>query len=101
MPARRTILPALLLVVAAAALLSGPATFAVGWSPASATTSTRSTGLRALPTGAEVLAETSVTTSLAVSTPGFWANIVTVLVPITFLTVLYLQSERTKAEEAF
>ena len=36
-----------------------------------------------------------VTTALAVSTPGWWANIVGIMVPLTFLIVLYLQSERT------
>jgi len=35
--------------------------------------------------------ESSLTTALAVSTPGWWANIVGLLVPITFLVVLYLQ----------
>ena len=42
---------------------------------------------------------TEVTTALAVSTPGWWANIVGVMVPLTFLIVLYLQSERTLSEE--
>merc|ERR1719150_3112347 len=96
MAARRTILPALCLALAVAALFR-PAAFVSGLAPASPLSSTRGMALRSLPAGA--VAETSVATSLAVSTPGFWANIVTVLVPITFLIVLYLQSERTKAEE--
>ena len=43
--------------------------------------------------------ESSLTTALAVSTPGWWANIVGIMVPLTFLIVLYLQSERTLSEE--
>ena len=41
---------------------------------------------------AEAMAlESSLTTALAVSTPGWWANIVGIMVPLTFLIVLYLQ----------
>eukprot|EP00448_Togula_jolla_P021725 CAMPEP_0170590786 /NCGR_PEP_ID=MMETSP0224-20130122/12055_1 /TAXON_ID=285029 /ORGANISM="Togula jolla, Strain CCCM 725" /LENGTH=78 /DNA_ID=CAMNT_0010914605 /DNA_START=103 /DNA_END=336 /DNA_ORIENTATION=- len=38
--------------------------------------------------------DTSVLTALAVSTPGWWANIVFVVIPCGFLIILYLQSER-------
>lgn len=37
--------------------------------------------------------------ALEVSTPGWWANIVTVVVPCAILIILYLQSEKRKYEE--
>ncbi|CAE7696818.1 YKE2 [Symbiodinium sp. CCMP2592] len=42
----------------------------------------------------------SVTTALEVSTPGWWANIVLLVVPCAILIIIYLQSERQKFEEA-
>mmetsp|Transcript_20717 Transcript_20717/g.64721 ORF Transcript_20717/g.64721 Transcript_20717/m.64721 type:complete len:105 (+) Transcript_20717:128-442(+) len=99
MAGRPMLLPAALLALAAAAALCSTSTFVCGSHRASPTLSSRaSTARSALPAGAELLADTSVATALAVSTPGFWANIVTVLVPCSFLIILYLQSERTKAE---
>mmetsp|Transcript_20721 Transcript_20721/g.64738 ORF Transcript_20721/g.64738 Transcript_20721/m.64738 type:complete len:105 (+) Transcript_20721:128-442(+) len=99
MAGRPMLLPAALLALAAAAALCGASAFVCGSYGASPTPSVRAGATRsALPAGAEILADTSVATSLAVSTPGFWANIVTVLVPCSFLIILYLQSERTKAE---
>lgn len=41
----------------------------------------------------------SINTALEVSTPGWWANIVTVVVPCSILIILYLQSEKRKYEE--
>mmetsp|Transcript_53333 Transcript_53333/g.170888 ORF Transcript_53333/g.170888 Transcript_53333/m.170888 type:complete len:104 (-) Transcript_53333:118-429(-) len=100
MAGRSALLPVALLALAAAALLLGPGAFVGGRAQAPATASLRSGAARAaLPLGAGAVAESSVATALAVSTPGFWANIVTVLVPCSFLIILYLQSERTKAEQ--
>eukprot|EP00438_Fugacium_kawagutii_P035093 Skav226923 [mRNA] locus=scaffold3728:68478:71600:- [translate_table: standard] len=42
----------------------------------------------------------SINAALEVSTPGWWANIVTVVVPCTILIIIYLQSEKRKYEEA-
>mmetsp|Transcript_88142 Transcript_88142/g.273834 ORF Transcript_88142/g.273834 Transcript_88142/m.273834 type:complete len:105 (+) Transcript_88142:98-412(+) len=99
MAGRPMLLPAALLALAAAAAFCGTSAFVGGNYRASSTVSLRAGAARgALPAGAEILADSSVATSLAVSTPGFWANIVTVLVPCSFLIILYLQSERTKAE---
>mmetsp|Transcript_108513 Transcript_108513/g.324481 ORF Transcript_108513/g.324481 Transcript_108513/m.324481 type:complete len:107 (-) Transcript_108513:100-420(-) len=102
MVARSALLPLALLALAAAALLCGTSAFVGGRSPAASTGSLRATTLsrRALPPGAEgFVAESSLATALAVAAWGMAANIVTVFVPVTFLVVLYLQSERTKAEE--
>mmetsp|Transcript_91891 Transcript_91891/g.255970 ORF Transcript_91891/g.255970 Transcript_91891/m.255970 type:complete len:104 (-) Transcript_91891:170-481(-) len=99
MAGRSLLLPLTLLVLAAVAALCGPTAFVGGQTRAPSTALRTLTPQRALPLDMGVPAETSVATALAVSTPGFWANIVTVIVPVTFLIVLYLQSERTKAEE--
>merc|ERR1719510_2259811 len=50
----------------------------------------------ALPVGA---IESSLSTSLAVTQAAWGANIVLVVVPITFWVILFLQSERNKNEE--
>ena len=84
---RSVLLP---LALAVLALLCGASCF-VGGSKAPATSALRATQMRAVPM--DVVAESSVTTALAVSTPGWWANIVGLMVPLIFLVVLYLQSE--------
>mmetsp|Transcript_1430 Transcript_1430/g.4550 ORF Transcript_1430/g.4550 Transcript_1430/m.4550 type:complete len:104 (-) Transcript_1430:57-368(-) len=99
MAARSNILPLVLLALAAAALLCGTSAFVGGSAPAAGTSLRTATAQRALPPGADVVAESSISTALAVAAWGMAANIVTVFVPVTFLVVLYLQSERTKAEE--
>mmetsp|Transcript_65776 Transcript_65776/g.148425 ORF Transcript_65776/g.148425 Transcript_65776/m.148425 type:complete len:103 (-) Transcript_65776:100-408(-) len=100
MAARPTLIPLALLALAVLGAFCGLSAFVGGARSASTSTSLRvSTAQRALPLEGASIADSSVLTALAVSTPGFWANIVTVMVPVTFLVVLYLQSERTKAEE--
>mmetsp|Transcript_93916 Transcript_93916/g.223451 ORF Transcript_93916/g.223451 Transcript_93916/m.223451 type:complete len:94 (+) Transcript_93916:63-344(+) len=64
----------------------------------STTTSLRHGGTRALPETFETLElGSSLNSALEVSTPGWWANIVTLVVPLAILITLYLQSERRKA----
>lgn len=70
--------------------------FVFGGRPVS-TSSLRSTARAAVPEALEL--QTSMTTALEVSTPGWWANIVTVVVPCAILIILYLQSEKRKYEE--
>lgn len=74
----------------------GPQSFVFGGRPVS-TSSLRSTARAAVPEALEL--QTSMTTALEVSTPGWWANIVTVVVPCAILIILYLQSEKRKYEE--
>ncbi|CAE8611787.1 unnamed protein product [Polarella glacialis] len=98
--APRPVLPVVLLAVAAAVCLCGTS-FVCGRSQSSATSLRAGTAQRALPVEAlDFLADSSMMNaeSLEVSTPGWWANIVCLVVPITYLITLYLQSERTKAE---
>mmetsp|Transcript_112154 Transcript_112154/g.250320 ORF Transcript_112154/g.250320 Transcript_112154/m.250320 type:complete len:104 (-) Transcript_112154:146-457(-) len=98
--ARRTLLPAALLALALVGALYEAGTFVNGGRPATPVTSLRGgTAQQALPAEAMALAETSVVTSLQIQTPAWWANILGVILPCTFLIVLYIQSERTKAEE--
>ena len=93
--ASKLVLPSLLLALAFATLCAQ--SFVFGGRAASAT-SLRSTARAAVPEALEL--QTSMTTALEVSTPGWWANIVTLVVPCAILIVLYLQSERRKYEEA-
>ncbi|CAE7696833.1 unnamed protein product [Symbiodinium sp. CCMP2592] len=92
----RRVLPILLLGVA----LAIATTCFVGG------THSTSTSLRGgSPTARGAVPETlelssSVTTALEVSTPGWWANIVLLVVPCAILIIIYLQSERQKFEEA-
>ena len=95
MASKLVLLPSLLLALAFATLCAQ--SFVFGGRPASAT-SLRSTARAAVPEALEL--QTSMTTALEVSTPGWWANIVTLVVPCAILIVLYLQSERRKYEEA-
>ncbi|CAE7383015.1 unnamed protein product [Symbiodinium pilosum] len=44
--------------------------------------------------------QSSVSTALEVSTPGWWANIVLLVIPCAIFIIIYLQSERTKFEAA-
>mmetsp|Transcript_17750 Transcript_17750/g.50548 ORF Transcript_17750/g.50548 Transcript_17750/m.50548 type:complete len:108 (+) Transcript_17750:112-435(+) len=101
MASRSALLPLALLVLAVTALLCGcGSAFAGIRAPAAAGTGVRTaTAQRALPPGAEGIVESSVSTALAVAAWGMAANIAFVFVPVTFLVVLYLQSERTKAED--
>mmetsp|Transcript_17753 Transcript_17753/g.50558 ORF Transcript_17753/g.50558 Transcript_17753/m.50558 type:complete len:107 (+) Transcript_17753:65-385(+) len=100
MAGRSSLLSLVLIVLAATALLSGCGSAFAGIRAPAASTSVRTApALRALPPGAEVIAESSVSTALAVAAWGMAANIAFVFVPVTFLVVLYLQSERTKAED--
>jgi len=93
---RRMMLPTALLVLATFALLDGQSAFVGQSVRASAAPSLRATTERkALPV--EIM-DSSIETALAVSQPGFAANIVFVAVPVIFLVTLYLQSERTKRE---
>jgi len=93
---RKMLLPMAFLVLATFALLDGQSAF-VGQSVSTGTAPNlrTTTGRRALPV--EII-ESSIGTALAVSQPGFAANIVFVSVPVIFLVTLYLQSERTKRE---
>mmetsp|Transcript_36714 Transcript_36714/g.84720 ORF Transcript_36714/g.84720 Transcript_36714/m.84720 type:complete len:97 (+) Transcript_36714:66-356(+) len=91
MAARPVVLPAIL---ALAALLC--ATCFVGGRFASAAPRGATTASAAVPESVEL--SSSITTALEVSTPGWWANIVTLVVPIAILITLYLQSERNKFE---
>merc|ERR1712039_673965 len=90
-------LPLALLMASAIAVLQAALAF-VGSSTSGARAlgSSRAGNLRAVPAG--VVEGSSLATSLAVSTPGMWALTVLTLVPLSFLIILYLQSERYKAE---
>mmetsp|Transcript_86709 Transcript_86709/g.187570 ORF Transcript_86709/g.187570 Transcript_86709/m.187570 type:complete len:97 (+) Transcript_86709:58-348(+) len=90
--------PVLLPLLLAACALFGALSFCGGAAPVTGAALRGNTARAAVP---EAMAlESSLTTALAVSTPGWWANIVGVMVPLTFLIVLYLQSERTISQEA-
>ncbi|CAE8611786.1 unnamed protein product [Polarella glacialis] len=102
MSSRSMLLPVALVATAVACVLCGPSFVFGGRAASSSQTSLRTgTAQRALPVEAlDFLADSSMMNaeSLEVSTPGWWANIVCLVVPITYLITLYLQSERTKAE---
>ena len=95
MASRLVLLPTLLLALAFV-MLCAPS-FVFGGQPASTTSLRSSTARAAVPEALEL--QTSMTTALEVSTPGWWANIVTLVVPIAILIVLYLQSEKRIYEE--
>mmetsp|Transcript_58343 Transcript_58343/g.147936 ORF Transcript_58343/g.147936 Transcript_58343/m.147936 type:complete len:104 (+) Transcript_58343:87-398(+) len=95
---RSLLLPVVLAAFALCAVLSSCGAFVGGSAPPASGASLRTAAQaqRALPVG---LAEgSSVATSLAVTTAAWWANIVLLIIPLTFLIILYLQSERTLAE---
>ena len=94
MASKLVLLPTLLLALAFVTLCAQ--SFMFGGRPVS-TSSLRSTARAAVPEALEL--QTSMTTALKVSTPGWWANIVTVVVPCAILIILYLQSEKRKYEE--
>ena len=94
MASKLVLLPTLLLALAFVTLCAQ--SFVFGGRPVS-TSSLRSTARAAVPEALEL--QTSMTTALEVSTPGWWANIVTVVVPCAILIILYLQSEKRKYEE--
>merc|ERR1719240_841789 len=96
--ARSVILPVCLCIGVALALLCGSYTFVHGGATAKPALRVTAVSTRALPLGAEV-ADTSLTSAMVVSEPGWFANIIFLVVPITFLITLYLQSERTLREE--
>mmetsp|Transcript_16964 Transcript_16964/g.35435 ORF Transcript_16964/g.35435 Transcript_16964/m.35435 type:complete len:107 (-) Transcript_16964:75-395(-) len=100
MAGRSALLPLALIVLVASALLyvSGPA-FVGGSGLAPRSSLRTATAQRVLPPGVEGIAESSVSTALAVAAWGMAANIAFVFVPVTFFVILYLQSERTKAED--
>eukprot|EP00443_Scrippsiella_acuminata_P055674 CAMPEP_0115501916 /NCGR_PEP_ID=MMETSP0271-20121206/68655_1 /TAXON_ID=71861 /ORGANISM="Scrippsiella trochoidea, Strain CCMP3099" /LENGTH=109 /DNA_ID=CAMNT_0002930887 /DNA_START=87 /DNA_END=416 /DNA_ORIENTATION=+ len=98
--------PVLIPVALAALALSAAVFFAcgafVGNSAPAVGTSLRAasagqTALHGLPVG--LVEGSSVSMSLAVTTAAWWANIVLLIIPLTFLIILYLQSERTLAED--
>jgi len=105
--ARRTLLlPIALAALALCAGLSACGAF-VGGSGAApgAATSLRTTAVSqirraALPAVDGLVEGSSVATSLAVTTAAWWANIVLVIIPLSFLIILYLQSERTLSQES-
>eukprot|EP00440_Ansanella_granifera_P000119 gb/GFBE01000130.1/.p1 GENE.gb/GFBE01000130.1/~~gb/GFBE01000130.1/.p1 ORF type:complete len:101 (+),score=23.97 gb/GFBE01000130.1/:1-303(+) len=94
--ARRVLLPVCL---ALAALYACSVVSAFVYGGRVSTPSLRpSTARAALPVDVALADASSVTTALEVQTPGWWANIILLVVPIWFLITLYLQSERNKAE---
>merc|ERR1712187_262809 len=98
---RSAFLPALLLGLVAVVLLCGPTAFVNGV-VSSSSSSLRGAGeaQRALPEAELVTSSVAMADAgMQVSTPGWWANILSIIVPVTFLITLYLQSERTKLEE--
>ncbi|CAE8598052.1 unnamed protein product [Polarella glacialis] len=97
MAGRRVILP--MALIAVAVLFCGPSFVGFGASSTSSRARAGDRTLRgALPADFLVDSSVSLAESLEVSTPGWWANIVCLVVPITYLITLYLQSERTKVE---
>merc|ERR1712039_311192 len=102
MTARRVLLPAVLLALLAAILLCSSAAFVNGSVPVSSSAASLRGGIaqRAVPEVELVTSSMAMADyGMQVSTPGWWANILSIIVPVTFLITLYLQSERTKAEE--
>ena len=95
MASKLVLLPTLLLALAFVTFCAP--SFVFGGRPAP-TSSLRSTARAAVPEALEL--QTSMTTALEVSTPGWWANIVLVVVPCAILIILYLQSEKRKYEIA-
>ena len=93
MASKLVLLPTLLLALAFVTFCAP--SFVFGGRPAP-TSSLRSTARAAVPEALEL--QTSMTTALEVSTPGWWANIVLVVVPCAILIILYLQSEKRKYE---
>jgi len=93
-------LPLCFLAMAALVVLNVPVGFVGGSVYKPSSSSLRSNAAkRALPTGVEEMVATSVTTSLQVSTWGWYANVVCIAVPIIFLITLYLNSEKTKLRD--
>eukprot|EP00434_Breviolum_minutum_P012678 symbB.v1.2.011176.t1/scaffold744.1/size166283/9 len=95
MASKLVLLPTLLLALAFVTFCAP--SFVFGGRPAP-TSTLRSTARAAVPEALEL--QTSMTTALEVSTPGWWANIVLVVVPCAILIILYLQSEKRKYEIA-
>merc|ERR1712039_275747 len=96
MASRGVLLPVCLLALAAATAMYGGA-FVVGTARIPQAARGSAVSQRALPV--EALADSSVTIALQVSQPGWAANLLGVIIPCTLLIILYLQSERTKAEQ--
>eukprot|EP00931_Biecheleriopsis_adriatica_P029069 TRINITY_DN1730_c0_g2_i4.p2 TRINITY_DN1730_c0_g2~~TRINITY_DN1730_c0_g2_i4.p2 ORF type:complete len:109 (+),score=26.97 TRINITY_DN1730_c0_g2_i4:68-394(+) len=93
----RRMLPVVLVAVAFAALLCVP-TFVCGGRNTAALRSSSRTASAALP---ELASSVSLAESVSfqeISTPGWWASIVTLIVPIAVLLILYNQSERNKRQ---
>ena len=81
MASRLVLLPSLLVALVFVTLCAP--SFVFGGRPASTTSLRSSTARAAVPEVLEL--QTSVTTALEVSTPGWWANIVTLVLPIAIL----------------
>mmetsp|Transcript_58347 Transcript_58347/g.147945 ORF Transcript_58347/g.147945 Transcript_58347/m.147945 type:complete len:104 (+) Transcript_58347:67-378(+) len=95
---RSLLLPTALAAFALCAVLSACCAFVGSSAPPAVGASLRAgTQTRhALPV--DLVEGSSLATSLAVTTAAWWANIVLLIIPLTFLIILYLQSERTLAE---
>mmetsp|Transcript_45638 Transcript_45638/g.118650 ORF Transcript_45638/g.118650 Transcript_45638/m.118650 type:complete len:104 (+) Transcript_45638:50-361(+) len=96
---RSTVLPLALIALAFVGALYSTGAFVNGAAPLASSSVLRGrVSQQALPVG--LVEGTSVATSLQVVTAAYWANLVLVVVPVGFLIILYLQSERTKAQFA-
>ncbi|CAK0875427.1 unnamed protein product [Prorocentrum cordatum] len=99
MPARRApLLAVVLLGAAAAAALCGAGAFCgSGRAPQAAARRQGASARAALPV--EAMADaTSIVTALQIQQPAWAANLVLVIVPISILIIIYLQSEKTLQE---
>mmetsp|Transcript_42214 Transcript_42214/g.91997 ORF Transcript_42214/g.91997 Transcript_42214/m.91997 type:complete len:106 (-) Transcript_42214:89-406(-) len=100
MAARSALLPVVLAAVLFAGAVYQTVNFVEGARPGQSATALRgNTARRAFSPDSMPEVDTSVLTALAVSTPGWWANIVFVVIPCGFLIILYLQSERVRVAE--
>eukprot|EP00931_Biecheleriopsis_adriatica_P029065 TRINITY_DN1730_c0_g1_i1.p1 TRINITY_DN1730_c0_g1~~TRINITY_DN1730_c0_g1_i1.p1 ORF type:complete len:109 (+),score=16.27 TRINITY_DN1730_c0_g1_i1:36-362(+) len=93
----RRALPVFIVAAAFATLICAPS-FMCGSRSTTALRSKTRTGSAALP---ELGASVSLAESVSfqeISTPGWWASIVTLIVPIAVLLILYNQSERNKRQ---
>eukprot|EP00448_Togula_jolla_P004635 CAMPEP_0170594880 /NCGR_PEP_ID=MMETSP0224-20130122/14242_1 /TAXON_ID=285029 /ORGANISM="Togula jolla, Strain CCCM 725" /LENGTH=102 /DNA_ID=CAMNT_0010918979 /DNA_START=52 /DNA_END=360 /DNA_ORIENTATION=+ len=96
--ARSALLPVVLVAALVFGALHETVSFVDGSRPAQPATALR-TARRAFSPDSVPEVGSSVLTALAVSTPGWWANIVFVVIPCGFLIILYLQSERVRVAE--
>merc|ERR1740138_1993020 len=94
MAPRRVLLPVALLALAA--VFCAPAF--CGGAPAQAAPRAASAGRAALPVELADVDVSSVVTALQIQQPAWGANLIAVVLPITILITIYLQSERTLQE---